>query len=125
MRPALCRRDAALRRTTGLAVVVGLVAGAFVVAYRSRSRGTERGHLVSVGASAGLAAAFNGPLSGAAFALEELQRGVRAAARAGPRGPGRAPAHAVPVVAAARSGDGGVHAFARDRRADGRPRRAC
>jgi H+/Cl- antiporter ClcA len=44
------------------------------VAAAARSRGLERDHLVTAEAAGGLAAAFNAPLSGAVFALEELHR---------------------------------------------------
>ncbi|MBU4216161.1 MAG: ClC family H(+)/Cl(-) exchange transporter [Actinobacteria bacterium] len=57
----------------GPCVQIGASAGQ-VVASAVRSPAVERDHLVTAGAAAGLSAAFNAPLSGMVFALEELHR---------------------------------------------------
>lgn len=57
----------------GPCVQIGASAGQ-AVATAVRSKDVERDHLVTAGAAAGLSAAFNAPLSGMVFALEELHR---------------------------------------------------
>jgi CIC family chloride channel protein len=57
----------------GPTVQMGGAIGAFV-ANRLKSRPRERRILIAAGAGAGLAAAFNAPLSGVIFVLEEIQR---------------------------------------------------
>jgi CIC family chloride channel protein len=57
----------------GPTVQIGSAVGA-AVAQRLRVSPRERQTLIAAGAGAGLAAAFNAPLAGLAFVLEELQR---------------------------------------------------
>lgn len=55
----------------GPSIQLGAVMGK-VVAETTRSTGSETNSLITAGASAGLAAAFNAPLAGILFAVEEL-----------------------------------------------------
>lgn len=57
----------------GPSVQIGGSVGAGVADLLRRPEG-ERGYLITGGAAAGLAAAFNAPISGVVFALEELHR---------------------------------------------------
>lgn len=57
----------------GPAVQMGAGAGKAVSDFFGRSK-TEELHLIACGAGAGLAAAFNAPLAGVVFVLEELRR---------------------------------------------------
>jgi CIC family chloride channel protein len=57
----------------GPTVQMGAAAGQVVSKSLSRSK-TEQLHLIACGAGAGLAAAFNAPLAGVVFVLEELRR---------------------------------------------------
>ena len=57
----------------GPSIQIGAVAGQGLSRTLSRTRMEER-YLITSGASAGLAAAFNAPLAGMMFALEELHR---------------------------------------------------
>lgn len=57
----------------GPSIQIGAVAGQGLSRTLGRTRMEER-YLITSGASAGLAAAFNAPLAGMMFALEELQR---------------------------------------------------
>lgn len=55
----------------GPSIQLGAVMGK-IVAEKTHSTGTETNSLITAGASAGLAAAFNAPLAGILFAVEEL-----------------------------------------------------
>lgn len=57
----------------GPSIQIGAVAGQGLSRFLGRTRMEER-YLITSGASAGLAAAFNAPLAGMMFALEELHR---------------------------------------------------
>lgn len=57
----------------GPSIQIGAVAGQGISRFLGRTRMEER-YLITSGASAGLAAAFNAPLAGMMFALEELHR---------------------------------------------------
>lgn len=57
----------------GPSIQIGAVAGQGLSRMLGRTRMEER-YLITSGASAGLAAAFNAPLAGMMFALEELHR---------------------------------------------------
>ncbi|MGI6284577.1 H(+)/Cl(-) exchange transporter ClcA [Neomoorella humiferrea] len=57
----------------GPTVQMGAAAGQLISKYCSRSK-TEALNLIACGAGAGLAAAFNAPLAGVIFVLEELRR---------------------------------------------------
>jgi len=57
----------------GPSVQIGSYIGMGILS-RSERRETEKKFLITAGASAGLAAAFNAPLAGVLFALEELHR---------------------------------------------------
>ncbi|MBE3573387.1 MAG: chloride channel protein [Moorella humiferrea] len=57
----------------GPTVQMGVAAGQLISKYCSRSK-TEALNLIACGAGAGLAAAFNAPLAGVIFVLEELRR---------------------------------------------------
>ena len=57
----------------GPSIQIG-AAGALAFAENSTNNKLKENYLVTAGASAGLAAAFNAPLSGIIFALEEVHR---------------------------------------------------
>lgn len=57
----------------GPSIQIG-AAGSQAVAKRMRKSGIEENYLITGGAAAGLSAAFNAPLSGVMFALEEVHR---------------------------------------------------
>lgn len=61
----------------GPSIQIGAVAAQGLSRLMGRTRMEER-YLITSGASAGLAAAFNAPLAGTMFALEELHRNFRA-----------------------------------------------
>src|SRR5947207_2958436 len=68
------------RRLFPLAAFVGLLAGLVAIAFRAILAGGDavRNALIA-GAHAGLAAAFNAPLAGLVFVLEEVQKDFRQA----------------------------------------------
>lgn len=57
----------------GPSVQIG-AAGAGIVSHKASKDGLEENYLITGGAAAGLSAAFNAPLSGMVFALEEIHR---------------------------------------------------
>ncbi len=57
--------------TVQMGSAVGMVVSKFL-----RSTASERSHLIACGAGAGLAGAFNAPLAGFIFVIEELRRGL-------------------------------------------------